>query len=816
MRNGFDAIGGVGGLIAGCMLVALLAGCGGQPKAVKQTTAANSSVSKTAEETKSPAERLTASQALKRLLQTYRQAKSYSDEAVLRITGKGGGIVEEAPAAVKLERPNKLAVRAFQATICCDGKEFLAKIDDPPTNNIDGQFLARPAPAEIKLVDIAADPLLYGILSSRLQRQPIQLELLLESSGLATAFNDDVACNLLADDKAADRDCYRVEVSSPGGAYIFWIDQRDFLLRKLELPRADFLTPGQAETTQDPLHVTLEFTGAQVNTAIPPAEFVLSPPTGAKRMKSFVVPPRPAPRSTALLGEKPPPFSFQTPAGEKWKPADAAGKIAVICWFRNHPACQPALAQMELLRVDLADNPRVSLLAVSTDPTTSSDEDLAKLLAEWQVQLPLARDLEAFGDTVFKIENQPTIVVLNGEGAVQLVQEGASPDLARQLSLVVERLLKGDNLAEEIRQRIKMEREEYDKLVATGGPELRPPVEIPEAVIRSRSEPKTLKLMELWTNRTLKSPGNVYVIQGAAEKPRILVMEGWRTVTELDLQGQLVARHSLELPEGAAITYLRTAVDRAGKRFYLASAPLAPQLFLFDENWKPLRAVPAAGAQPARLADAQLADLGGPDGLAIYAGYLDLAGLQMISLQGERLRRSRSFPNVTSIAITGPDEAGKRRLLLTGDAGGVLALNDDAAEERQKTFDKWAIVRIAAAQFDGAKQSAYLAVAADPAGKSYLLALDPQLKYRWSYPLPAGAHQKPIEPLASANLQNVRAGEWVFAGPDGSLHLISEEGDFHDFFYCGAALQGVAAARWEDRGIIFASTEEGVFAWELK
>lgn len=60
------------------------------------------------------------------------------------------------------------------------------------------------------------------------------------------------------------------------------------------------------------------------------------------------------------------------------------------------------------------------------------------------------RYLEAFGDKSFHIELQPTIVVLDKRGCVQIFREGGSPELADDLVTIVERLKRGDDLASEI------------------------------------------------------------------------------------------------------------------------------------------------------------------------------------------------------------------------------------------------------------------------------------------------------------------------------------------------------------------------------
>ena len=79
-----------------------------------------------------------------------------------------------------LERPGKLSIVAYQATVKCDGHELRARIDEPP-HSLDGQIVVRPVPRSLTLAELASDELLYDTLCSRLRRQPIQLELLLEN-----------------------------------------------------------------------------------------------------------------------------------------------------------------------------------------------------------------------------------------------------------------------------------------------------------------------------------------------------------------------------------------------------------------------------------------------------------------------------------------------------------------------------------------------------------------------------------------------------------------------------------------------------------
>jgi hypothetical protein len=788
-------------------LLASLAGCGAaQPAPAKSGDKPAGAAQ--------PAAELSAQQILKRLLETYRGANSYADDGVVRLhfMQQGQPMDQEWKSSVRLARPSKLALDAFQAVVRCDGRELAARIEDEATGNIDNQVLVRPAPKELSLKDLAGDPLLYDMLASQLRRQPIQLELLLESSGLAAAFGQDIACRRLDDGNSAGHDCFRVEVPSPGGVFVFWIDQEKFLLRRLDYPAAALLPDLAQDASVSDLALWAELREPRVNEPIAADEFTLEIPADARRMKSFVVPPRPLP--SKLFGQEPGEFFFTTLEEGKLTREDLAGKVAVLVWYRDHEACRGTLVEVAKFRQELADNEKVTIHAVSTDPTTESNEDLSQRLKDWQAELPVVRDLEAFGDSLFHIEAQPTVVVLDAVGRVQIFQAGGSPELSSQLATIVARLQKGENIAEEIVHRAEEERQQYDKLVASGGPPPQAVMELPEAVIKARSQPQKLKLRELWTCRELKSPGNVYAI-AEGDDARLVVIDGVRAMAELDQSGKLLARRELDLPAGAAVTYVRTARDADGKRWYAASAPLSPQVYLLDDQWQTQRTYPEQ-LSPAPVADVQLADLTGDDGLVLYVGFVGEAGLHTVSLEGKPIRRNKTFPNVVSIAVAPADDVNTPRLLLTGDDGTILGINRFGNEQPPKTVGKWPIARIVAARFTGATQAAFIGMSGDRQGNALAVGCDAKLQEHWNYPLPPGIHQVPIEAITSGSLLPARAGEWIFAAPDGSIHVVSEDGEFTDTWNYGAALTGIAAARLGKQRALIVATQEGVTAWGVE
>lgn len=792
--------------------IMLLTGCGGKPVAVSGEMPASAPEEVASLPDASPS----AGEVLRKLLRTYREAKSYSDEGqiVLRRRQDGELLENKWKAAVKFERPNRLFVEAYQVTVGCDGKELRGKIEDEATGNIDGQILVRPAPQKLKLKDLAADPLLYDLLISQIRRQPIQLELLLESQGLASAFGGDIACKLLPDAEITSQPCHRVEVPSPGGSFIFWIDTKNFLLRRLEYPAAALVPSLAQDSTVSDLFLTAELNNATLNPTISPAEFTLAIPAGAKKMKSLVMPPQPLPSD--LFGKPAGEFFLTQLDGEKLRSQDLAGKISVLTWFHNAPSCTPFLAQVESARQELGQDGKVAFFAVSTDPTNLGNDDLVKLLSSWSVGMPVVRDLDRFGESAFQMEVHPTLIILDRDGRIQIVQAGGGPDLGRQLGAILERLVKGEDIAAEILKRAKTEKAEYAKLLATGGPEPTELTEIPETIIHKRTEPKRLKLEEVWTNKEIKSPGNITVVTEPGQPDKFLVYSGWRAVCEVNATGKLLDRHELAIPPQAAVTYLRSAKDSAGERHYLAAAPLAPAFFLFDENWELTLTHPANG-QSLQLGDAQLARLKGTKELLVYAGYVDLGGLQAITLEGQTNWRSRTFPNVLGVTVDPAKESvDAPGLLITGESGTILRVSGTGEEQPPLAVDKFAIVRLANADFSQGSQSRYLAIASSEKGEAVAIGLDASLKWRWQYVLPTGGHQRPIEPIASGELLPGRDGTWIIAGPDGSIHFISEDGELTDSFYYGQGITGIAVGKIDGTPSLLIATNEGLTAWRVK
>ena len=119
--------------------------------------------------------------ALKEMVAAYGRTGEYADKGVIRLSFKQGGKKqgESWPCSLAYDAPNRLSLHAFQVTIVCDGESLHADIEDEGTHNLDGQMVERAAPKKLGLAHLSNDAVLYDLLTSRLGRLPIQLDLLL-------------------------------------------------------------------------------------------------------------------------------------------------------------------------------------------------------------------------------------------------------------------------------------------------------------------------------------------------------------------------------------------------------------------------------------------------------------------------------------------------------------------------------------------------------------------------------------------------------------------------------------------------------------
>ena len=286
-----------------------------------------------------------------------------------------------------------------------------------------------------------------------------------------------------------------------------------------------------------------------------------------------------------------------------------------------------------------------------------------------------------------------------------------------------------------------------------------------------------------------------YPVLGEKNRPpRLAVVENWKSVAEVGLDGKLIAVHKLNLADSEAIGSLRSAAGADGKRYMVAFLIAQQRCHVLDENWNLVASYPEDALQKPHsgIVDVELGDLDGDGKLKMYVSYLGVVGVQAASLEGKRLWTNRSRlerhghgdrrrpTRKAAAACTAP--TARVRWWSWTPKGNARARSKSPSGRLH-----W----IVAADLRGDGQLLWCGLTAAQAGRKRGRRLSLDGQELWNYALPAGVHPQPIEPIISGRLTRQGPGQWILPGPDGSIHVISADGKPWDKFN-----YGVDAARF--------------------
>ena len=101
-------------------------------------------------------------------------------------------------------------------------------------------------------------------------------------------------------------------------------------------------------------------------------------------------------------------------------------------------------------------------------------------------------------------------------------------------------------------------------------------------------------------------------------------------------------------------------------------------------------------------------------------------------------------------------------------------------------------------------------------GENLALGLNARGDLLWNYELPPGAPGQLIERISAARLLPDGPAQWLLAGADGSIHVVSSEGKPIDRFNHGTLVGGLAATQIDGRPVLLISTRQGVAAYAVE
>ena len=796
-------------------------GCGGSktPADAKSQTPAAKPSSTKPNEISLPASGSTGAQdVLKNMVAAYKRAPGYADagKVHLTVTPDPNQISGEANFAVTFVRPNKIRMEVYQAAVVCDGKKFYAAVQDLP-----GQVLEREAPANLTLQSVHADGILDATLRSGFAGPPPQMLFLLADDPLKVLLQDAEVTVLEEPAKIADRDCYRVQVKRPDGKAVFWIDRESYALMRVEYPTDELAAAIRRGGRADEVSLVAEFAGARFGDKVAPAAFQFEVPKDAKLVQSFI-PPHPG----QLMGEKLPPFRFFDLNQKPVTSESLAGKIAVLnFWVTWSEPSRKNMPELQKVFEQFRGNDKVVFLNISVDRPDVDGPAIEKTLKELGVDLPVVRDQERCMGPVFHTADIPFLFIMDGKGVGQDFEDGINPQGIAALPEKINQLLGGADIFAEPRKRYEKDLTDYQaeqQRRANPSDDASQQIDVPEAKIAPRSEPSSLRLTPLWTCTEVKAPGNILVVgsPGGApnDVPRLLVVDAWKSVAEVGLDGKVLAAHPLKLEQSELVSNLRSATAADGKRYFATFASAQQRFHLLDGSWNPLASYPedALTNPHSGISDVQLGDLDGDGVPEACVGYWGVVGVQAVSIQGKRLWSNRSVTNVGRIAIGEPDAQGKRSLFCTNNTGSLAVIDAAGGRTGEVALPGQLLHFIAAADLNGDGKLLWCGLAAPQLGSNVAVGLDLTGKELWRYPLPVGVHRQPVEPVVAGRLSNRGPGQWLLPAADGSIHILAADGTPLDRFNYGAPLAGLATAEVDGRPVLIVSSTGGLQAWKVE
>ncbi len=757
----------------------------------------------------------------------YREAHAYSDDARMRIehTRAEGTTEQTFPFRVAFVRPDKLRVEAYDARIVADGTRLRAAVGGVP-----GQVLSEEVTSPLALDQLFADGEVRATLAEGEAGCPVQLPLLLADDTVALILADALAAPESKGTETVDgHPCSRVVIRKPDGLLELWIDRTTKILRRMKVPTdayAEMLSNESGAAAG--VAVVVEFTDASFAASVPEEAFAFEVPAGAGEVSRLE--PLRAPRAVSpLVGKRAEHFVLTTLEGRGISRDGVAGTPVVLEFF--FVGCEPCNRTMPQVAQGIADSvalrrstgqasPETAHFAVSVDEDDVAAADLRKKVAEFGGVGTIVRDPRGTAAVALGVDAFPTTVILGPDGTVADVLVGEHSRIAADVAASLAAVAAGQDVKHLVRSRYETRLRDYrDQLAQAAGNEPQRAERLPEQVIAPKRQPVRFKLVRAWRAEGVALPGNLFCLDsahGGDEPPRIIGLDGWRTVVEIDADGREAARHELEIPEDAAVRFLRTAVDQGGRRWWLGGCRGGRHVFIFDQDWQ-LHATypPPEGGVQGGISAAELFDLDADGTPEIVLGSSGKVGLQAASLAGQRLWENRSLGAVRDVAPADLRDGKRDVLCVTGEGHIVPVSPSGEADTRLPGCERplRAVVTGPVAADGG---WAAVGMASLERGRNAALGIGADGHTLWEMPLADGVHrQAAIEPIAWADLLGTPRRQWLVAAPDGSVAIAWADGRVVDRYQHGAALTGIGGYRRGNEGFIVLATRTGLEAYRL-
>jgi len=728
-----------------------------------------------------------------------------------------------------------------------DGSRARAWVDDPSSQNMGQEVVQRPAPTAWNIAE------LYSLTETLDPRRPQQMISLLlglpvhlQATHLGLLLNDPWWQALLADPRRLERlddaplpdtsnaaespsACARLRIQTPDGPLTFWYDATSQTPRRLDLPTGNLFAELPADQRPRDVQLFIEWDDARwEEPSATPDRFAFVARPGDVDVRYFVLPPvvstPAADRSTlgdprsgegATNAERPDArgLKFVDADGQLVGPGDWPEPFVILAWVQDEEASHDVLPTLQRA----ADAARVAgtsarfVLVCPDDETVVSEPQWQAMLGLLEIKLPTLRDPRASGRDILAIEESPTVVVLDPARHVVDRIVGADPQLAERLNHALRSTANTIEATDDAEtgaddaQRAFAHHLQIARGIERAAPQ---PAALPPARDFQR-----LRASTAWSKTELAAPGNLLVwseidpqASDDQRKEFLGILQEQREVLVLDAQGQVVTKHPLQLTDTQRPTQWERWVNAKGTAWYAFHAKFGEQVYLFDGDFRPLFSYPTQPLGSATVLDVELADLDQDDAPELYVGFSEPAGVHAVDLQGRRLWQQPAIGGAAVIVAPRPmastnEQAANSLLVVQGESGAIVGLGRGGEMGEADSIGPPPRVLhglvVHATSVPG--PATWLGLSYTLEGRPIAVGLDAGRQESWAYGLPAGVFRFQVHPPQATAWPVAASGDgshhaWWIAAPDGSVHMIQDDGRLFDHWRTGKNLAGFAVA----------------------
>lgn len=760
------------------------------------------------------------------MLATYERASNYRDNGKIQLSYRNDGLLmtEEEPFSTQWNSSRKqYKGKLFRSELVCDGEKLSCFVFDVDTENFGNQQLVVPVNQSVPVTRLYADaiarkfvtgvedfPLLEREDDSRGgQGELIPPPLALLAGQVSSPWlSRGAGFRRLPDRKLAATDCYVISSGGDSSATL-WIDKSNTLLRKIEFPTS-LLKPEilQAKAITD-VELTAVFENAVVDSAAEP--YTIPVYKNARPVSRFVE----LPQSLAsdFIGQSIRGVKFLDRNGERIVEDDFRGKLSTVVWLGDERwvSLVDTLAQFQKALPE-----RFEFFAVYASNLLESDvhdvpRPVESLKRKETAGVPFLFDAGVAMEQLH-LKSFPTLLVIDEKSKVQFVQDVSDPEWATNLTAVLKRLDRGDDIAAEMIGQYQKHLQEYDAAIRQFDASRWIPASANGAVavksgkeLRESLRDRTVRLTpnRKWRQTDFVQPGNVFAFGDETGRGKqdaaFAVLDGYQTIKLLSNQGVIVNEKVLNIPEDQALTSIRKSDARTAS--FALFGKLGAQVHFFDSDWRRLGSFPNVGDGDGNIQDCQPIESGG-SGLG-EAAYLiamsERGGVFKFDMNTGKAKRV-SDRSVTSFTIDRDQVASISDGLVVDLAGSGQASGGAKGE----------YLRILSAGVSGK----FLATRRTGPASWSAVGLNSNFQEQWSVDLKSQLSDNAVEPLAFARAAN---GDlfWAVVDDRRTVCLISDRGTWLGDFQSKTDIRGVALASEGDRIDLIVASEEDVVCWAL-